>query len=288
MTTPLLHGATTRDQVVDAVLLELLGLKDPPEKAPQLAEDIADRLGPWPTPASPAADVECYDLIAEQDYVYPGGKRKARTFREAATGRRRPVLRHPRAIDGIVLHQTAVEYGVSTRQVQAAGGDRRLALARRGRDVACHSIAFRAGLYVRAHPLRAYVNHGNELNQRSLGLEVDGRYAGLEDKPETAAREDLLTTWRGPPTRLAELTIETARAALRDLVERGRAEDMPIEFLWAHRQSSAMRRSDPGEALWDAIAPWAERELSLKTQPGLAVGNGRPLPVEWHGGRAGY
>lgn len=307
----------TRDQVVEAVLFELLQAKDPPEKAYEIAERAADRLGlrgetePFSERAArlretdqlpagvlervfeqvtdmPGVDmmhaVDLYDLQAEQDYVYPGGKRKVRKRPRSGDGRLVPVERQARDITGVVLHQTAVPFGVSKRQVAAADGDRRLALARRGLDVACHAIAFRDGLVVRTHPLEVHVNHGNGLNSRSLGLEVDGRYPGLDDKPETVPREDLATTWGGDPTELTYRTIAAARVALRDLVVRGRELGMPIEYLWAHRQSSATRRSDPGQGLWESVALWAVATLDLKLQPDLVVGDGRAIPLAWGGG----
>ena len=57
---------------------------------------------------------------------------------------------------------------------------------------------------------------------------------------------------------------------------------MPIEFIWAHRQSSASRRSDPGQSLWqEVVLAYAVPVLGLKTQPARIWGDGRPIPVEW-------
>ncbi len=278
----------TRDQLEAAIVAELEERPKPPAELRDrlsFAAAVADRLRlATKEAAGEVAGPVFYDLRREQDYRYPGGKPKAR-IRGGQV-----VRRSPRDVDGIVLHQTAVEYGLTQRQVDAAGGDKRLALARRGLDVACHAIAFRSGVYAATHPLEVHVNHGNGLNPRSLGLEVDGRYAGLEDDPATAAREDLKTTWGGSPTALSELTVETARAALRWLVEAGRAAGMPISKIWAHRQSSATRRSDPGEALWRAVVlDYAVPVLGLVTEPELVVGDGRAIPRAWDpAGRAGY
>jgi len=212
-----------------------------------------------------------YDLRAERVAVRP----KVRMVGG------RPFVRLPQAIEGVVLHQTAVRFGVSAAQLRAAGGDRALALARRGLGVACHAAAFMGApdgshppLVVGAAPLRWHVNHGNGANASSLGLEVDGLYAGVEGDPRTV--------WGGkPPTPHHESTIDVARAALRWLVEEGRAEGMPIRYLWAHRQSSATRRSDPGEWLWREVAGWARDELGLEWQPERVWGDGRPLPAAW-------
>lgn len=185
----------------------------------------------------------------------------------------KPVLRRVAAIDSICLHQTAVAFGASSAQIKAAGGDRDLALARRGLDVACHAIAFE-GCYAAVAPLAWHVNHGNGWNARSLGLEVDGLYAGLQSDPKTI--------WGGkPPTALTPHRIESARAALRWLVEAGRAAGMPIKRIVAHRQSSATRRSDPGQELWRELALWAADELDVETAPADVLGDGRPVPSSW-------
>lgn len=220
-----------------------------------------------------------YDLRAEQSTAH-----KKTRVRGGRTVRRKP-----EAVTGIVLHQTAVNFGVSPHQVRAADGDEDLALARRGLNVACHAIAFRRGFFVATHPLVHYVSHGNGFNRYTLGLEVDGRYSGLADDPATLPREDVRTTWGGhEPTELTARTLETARAALRWLVEAGRAEGMPIETIYAHRQSSATRRSDPGELLWrELVLGYAVPVLGLRTDPGLVVGSGRPVPAAWDPGGFG-
>lgn len=270
----------TRDQLEAAIVGELEERPKPPTELAHyvsFAGAVADRLRLGAdAPELPAERPRFFDFRLEQDYRYPGGARKVRRRGGQV------VRRDPSRVTGIVLHQTAVEYGLTRRQVEAASGDQDLAMARRGLEVACHAIAFRRGVFVATHPLEVHVNHGNGLNATTLGLEVDGRYAGLEDDPETAAREDLRTTWRGAPTKLDERTVETARAALRWLVEEGRREGMPITKIWAHRQSSATRRSDPGEALWRAlVVDYAVPELGLTTAPELTVGDGRAIPREW-------
>lgn len=190
-----------------------------------------------------------------------------------------PVYRDPSKITSVTLHQTDVVFGLSARQIEAAGGDRMLALARRGLGVACHQIAFRrradAPIIVRAAPVLLWVNHGNGLNPTSLGLEIEGVYPGLVGDKRT------LGSSGRAETPLDEETIEVARAALRDLTDRGRAAGCDLRYLDPHRASSAMRRRDPGEGLWRALAPWAWRELGLAIRPGLVLGTGRALPREW-------
>lgn len=200
------------------------------------------------------------------------------------------VQRDPIAITGICLHQTAVRYGVSDQQLRLAKGNKQLALARRSLNVACHAIAFRDGFFAVPHQLTSYVLHANGLNAYTLGLEIDGRYPGLLDDPDTVPRrEDLETVWGGDPDTVTDTIVQTACAALRWLVEEGRAMGMPITSIYAHRQSSATRRSDPGQELWQRVAEaYAIPVLGLKAQYGVALehsgrkkGKGRPIPREW-------
>lgn len=191
-----------------------------------------------------------------------------------------PVLRDPSSVDSVVLHQCAVTYGLTSRQLRAAGGDRRLALARRALRVACHALAFRDGFFVASCPLRVYVQGANGLNPRALNLEVDGLYSGLRDDPDTVPREDLQTT-AGEPCEVTPAIILAGQSALRWLVLEGRREGMPIDRLWAHRQSSGTRRADPGEGLWSAVAEPIAAELGLRIDYAATLGEGRPIPVAW-------
>jgi len=186
------------------------------------------------------------------------------------------VVRDPSSVSGIMLHQTGVWYGVSAAQVAAAGGDRHAALHNRGLNIACHCVAFdgkdaglECGHGVATAPLRWYCYQANAANSESLGLEIEGNYPGL------------VTPGCVMPS---ERVINAARDAVRYMVEQGRREGMPIRYVWAHRQSSATRRSDPGEALWKAVAlDYAVSDLGLETQPTRTWGDGNPIPVAWGG-----
>lgn len=227
-----------------------------------------------------AAAPRFYDLRNERIAIAP----KVRVRRGG------PVWRDPERVDSIVLHQTAAVFGVSPAQIRRSAGDRDLALARRALGVACHAMAFRPGFFVAATPLRWHVNHGNGFNPRSLGLEVDGLFSGLLDDPTTIPRrEDVATTMghREPSIITAQIA-DAMAAAIRWLVEAGRAEGMPIKYLFAHRQSSATRRSDPGQGLWALALPIAA-ELGLETLPDLTLEmtgknkgrRGYPIPRAW-------
>lgn len=207
-----------------------------------------------------------------------------RGVRKHRVARGKVVERDPRRVDGIVLHQTACTFGPSDdaqRRHERAFG------------VACHALAFRDGTVVLPNPLRWVVNHGNAFNDRALGIEAEGVYSGLEDDPLTIPDEARTSTWGGRPDVVTELVVAAARRALRELVERGRAEGMPLRYIWAHRQSSRTRRSDPGQTLWRRVVlEYAVPVLGLETQPGIylasrASGDGRPIPKAWDAAGAG-
>ncbi len=182
---------------------------------------------------------------------------------------KRVVERDPSTITAVMLHQTACVFG--KRKDQPSRHHRAL-------GVACHALAFNDGVSVLANPLTWLVWHGNGANEESLGLEIEGRFPGLIGNSGTLAAS--------PETPVTPLLIATAADTLAWLVEEGRAAGMPLRYVWAHRQTSPSRRSDPGEALWQALMPVA-RELGLTPQPEMTMaalkGDGRPIPEAWGG-----
>lgn len=182
----------------------------------------------------------------------------------------RVALRLLKNITGVVLHQTATPYGVTDAAVDLAGGNRELALARRSLRVACHAMAFRDGFFTLPCPLTWYVYHGNGFNATTLGIEIEGKYAGEESKKADGDQE------------LDAVVIESARAALKYLVEEARTLGAPVRFIYAHRQSSETRRADPGEAIWKSVAvEYGSEVLGLERRPELVMGGGRQLPSSW-------
>lgn len=195
------------------------------------------------------------------------------------------VMRDPKTVTGIVVHQMATRLGVSKRLLEQAGWDRRLAEGRRAARTACHGAAMRSGLSVLTRPLGSYLWHGNAFNRYSLGLEIEGLYPGLRDNLKTVRR---VVRHRVDP--VTDELVLAARSTLTWMVEEGRAEGMPIRFIWAHRQSSPTRRSDPGEELWQRVVlDYAVPVLGLETQNEVKLeskskksrGWGNRIPQEW-------
>lgn len=242
----------------------------------EVSEVTLDSLG-WDSPEDPPVpdapkvmfgDVLLYDLRGE-----PWSERNQKKFKRY---RGKPVVRDPAQVTGITVHQTAAKYGVAPYQVHAVGGNVELALARRSLRVACHVMAFHAdhaGFIAAPNDLTHYVYHGNGFNAFELGIEIDGNYPGVEGGK----------TWNGKrPTKITAGIVRAACAGIEYLVVGGRKMGMPIEYIHAHRQSSAKRRDDPGEELWNAVVlDFAVDVLGLKTEPSRVLRDGRPVPVDW-------
>lgn len=186
-----------------------------------------------------------------------------------------PGLRPVGDITTIVLHQTAVKFGTTDAMRRKYG--ERGALHRRFYDVACHAAALMNGDVLLVNAWRSYVYHANAANRCSLGIEIEGLYAGLAGDPRTV--------WGGKPAHtLSRQTIAAARQATRLAVEQGRALGCPITRLAAHRQFSDSRIADPGQEIWQEVGLWAAAELGLTIDYDLFDREnnvGRKIPSEW-------
>ena len=173
-------------------------------------------------------------------------------------------------IDTICLHQMACA---------GPGG------WQRWRDLAIHYVILRDGTAAWLYDPDTLLWHGHSWNPRSVGLEIEGWYAGVE--------EDLSTLWvpqgasrgRRRSQALAPGQAEAALQAIHHAVAVVAAHGGRIRYVAAHRQSSATRQSDPGELIWREIALPAMDALGLKTAPTLS--GGRPIPEAWDPAQVG-
>jgi hypothetical protein len=229
-----------------------------------------------PLPDKEMGTIRCYDLRNEQPDPPQLAEQKHRILKGEV------VKRSMSSITGVVIHQTATPYGVSEAAIKAAGGNKELAKAKRALNVACHGLAFRDGFYALPNPLSWYVWHANALNEGTLGLEVEGLYSGLKDNLTTLPDEAANTTWGSKPMEVTDLVVESARACLKHIVEEARSLGAPMQFIYAHRQSSPTRQSDPGQELWERVVlEYAVPVLGLKTNPRFTIGGGRMIPKSW-------
>lgn len=172
--------------------------------------------------------------------------------------------RDPSTITGVTVHQTACVFGPEADRAKAH---------RRAIGIPAHAVAFRDGVIALPCDLDWYVYTSNGLNATTLGLEVEGIYPG---RPGGDA-------WgKAAATPLDELARDTARAALRYLVEEGRARGMPIRNVYAHRQSNGQKPSDPGWEIWRSVVlEYGVPVLGLITQNATTLDDGKPIPREW-------
>jgi len=183
------------------------------------------------------------------------------------------LVRDPKKIIGITIHQTACVFGPK---------DDLAARHRRALNVPSHALAFRDGVVGVAYPALWYMYHGNGLNAFSLGLEIEGHYPEVLDDPKTPRREDIESTWGHDPTPLDALTIETARAGLKFLYDEGKRLGCPLEYIWAHRQSNGVKVSDPGAGIWqEVVLDYGVAVLGLKIQPEKVWDDGKKIPASW-------
>jgi hypothetical protein len=170
------------------------------------------------------------------------------------------------SITGICLHQTACLLGERSARWNSLGA---------------HFGVMRSGDVVWCHDLDKLVAHGNGWNSGTVGVELDGLYAGIQgdrstiwDDPSTASREKahMLT---------AEMIVE-AKMLIRWICSEVAAQGGQIRALVAHRQSSKNRRNDPGSAIWKNIALPLHEELGLSDGGiGFTLGEGQAIPEAW-------
>ncbi len=206
-----------------------------------------------------------HDLTREQpdppDYSPPHHK----IVRDIKKKLDRVFVRDPKTVDGIMIHQTGTPFGISAKQIADAKGDKILAKHRRALGIAAHMTAFDTGYAVLAHPLLWYVYHGNGLNARSIGMEIEGLYPGSLGKKELFVGN----------------VERAAQEGLTYLVRKGRELGMPLKYIWAHRQSSMTRAEDPGEEIWrKLVVNFAVPTLGLLPQ-NTYVDEGRAIPETW-------
>lgn len=174
-------------------------------------------------------------------------------------------------VTGVTLHQTACVLGERPQRWATVGA---------------HFGVTRAGQVIWMHDFEKIVWHGNGFNGRTIGIEMDGTYAGVEGDDHTFWRpkDEPGRKAQTPTSDLVEAAKATVRWICQEVVRHGGR----IEQLVAHRQASNQRQSDPGSALWRQVALPLHAELGLNDGgPGFTVGDGYPIPEKWDPSRVG-
>jgi hypothetical protein len=189
--------------------------------------------------------------------------------------RYKPAIRAPESVTGMCLHHTACVMGENPL---------------RYKRLSIHGAITLEGVPIKiCKDFLELLYGGDGWNNGTIQFEVDGAYAGLEDDPTTLnRREDTETFWaKGPvksPMKVTPAAMRTLRNYQRYIIELGRRRGFTIKVIVAHRQSSADRPADPGQAIWQQGAVPILEEYGLHDGgPGFKIGSGRPLPDAWTG-----
>ena len=183
--------------------------------------------------------------------------------RDLAELERTPAIRPIEGITTIVLHQ------MSCKNLKR-GIDR-------WKHIECHWVVeLEDEKAYLMHDLDKRLWHAHRFNGRSVGIEVEGYYLGVEDNPRTFWRPKE-EPGRMPMTLTAGMRAAIV-AAIGATVDMVAAAGGKIEYIGAHRQSYGNKRSDPGEAIWQ-VALLCQKALGLKEAPTLL--RGRPIPESW-------
>jgi hypothetical protein len=174
-------------------------------------------------------------------------------------------------VTGICLHQTACVLGERPQRWATVGAH--LGVTREGKIIWLHDFDYA-------------VVHGNGFNNQTVGIEMDGTYAGVEG--------DLKTFWRPKeapdrqPQSPTPALIEAAKQTVRWICAEVERHGGKVKALVAHRQASKDRQSDPGSGLWQAVALPLHSELQLSDGgTGFKIGTGYPIPEAWDPSKVG-
>lgn len=146
------------------------------------------------------------------------------------------------------------------------------------RRINAHVGITRAGVLILMFPFEMLIWHGNGLTRPTIGVEIAGLFRGVESDPRSYWPREATTH---------EFNAEQERAceALYYIVAHEfEKHGGKWAFVYAHRQSSDMRMSDPGESVWKKIAlDWKARAGGALRDggPTYKVDSGKPVPSDW-------
>jgi N-acetyl-anhydromuramyl-L-alanine amidase AmpD len=206
-----------------------------------------------PPPVSPIPGVEFYD------------RRKYAKQAHGSEGQW-PVTDRPIAsVTGVCLHQTACMLGERPERYDSVGA---------------HFAVTRGGKVIWMHDLDRKVAHGNGWNNGTVGIEIDGLYAGVEGDPSTVW-DDPSTPSHEQGMALMAVTVSASLALVRWIKQQLGPQ---MNVIVAHRQSSSSRRNDPGSAIWQSIALRLHTELNCSDGGiGFKLDGGYAIPESWDG-----
>lgn len=169
-------------------------------------------------------------------------------------------------IDSIVLHQT----GCGMPNTPGGWG-----------RVNAHYGIMQDGTPIQLNPLTMSIWHAQGLSLRGIGIEIEGNYRGDEGS------EWSLWAGGGPAANLNDKMTRAAQVILDDIW----SHDVTPSHVYAHRQSSRMRRACPGGEIWRRIGIPLRGILDCPDEDLLETfgKDSRTIPTSWDkNGFGGY
>jgi hypothetical protein len=163
-------------------------------------------------------------------------------------------------VTGVCLHQTACNMGTRPARYDGTGSH----------------VVVTGGQIIWLHDWTHRVVAASGWNDATVSIEINGLFAGVEGDPRTV--------WDDPSTPGREQAMaldERDVLATLDVLRWMKREIPGLRVIVAHRQASADRRNDPGEAIWRRVAIPARAEVGLVTPNEFTLGDGLPIPNEW-------
>jgi len=176
--------------------------------------------------------------------------------------RGKPKKRPIEVVDTIVLHQMAC--------MGSTGIQRWLGLD-------CHWVVTRdTPMAFLLHDVEDLMWHAHGFNARSVGVETEGYFSGIETDPKYFWKPEKS---KNEPMDFPEHQANAARMAVIATINIVRQMGGKVLYIGAHRQSYAAKESDPGSLIWKAVGVWAQNEFGLLEAPTLPAGS--PIPEAW-------
>jgi N-acetyl-anhydromuramyl-L-alanine amidase AmpD len=173
----------------------------------------------------------------------------------------------PHVISGVTLHQTGILLAERPQ---------------RWDNLNAHIGVLRDGSIILANPLESFIWHAQCLSATTIGIEFNGNFEGLE------GRSDTLWSGGGGPHRLTPAQLRAADDLFAWLQQAFSDHGGSWNHVYAHRQSSADRRADPGYEIWQKIAmKWRARLSTPADDLCFHGGSGCTIPREWDPGASG-
>ena len=160
-------------------------------------------------------------------------------------------------VDSIVLHQMGFSRGSDPKKYLG---------------VPAHFVVMPDGTVAQLHDFQTYLYTSNGLNSRSIGVEIAGNFPNVDGK------------WWNPEKfgtdRPTDEQIDAIQGLIRYIGQALKDQGQTLRGVFAHRQSSAAKRNDPGPDVWRGVSP-VFAELGLEDVSNFSIDSGAPIPESW-------